>query len=177
MGRRRFDPRQFGHIPQSVRNPKASEVLFGVKLVEAMDWIEKDIGGFYYTRGNLRTEADSVPDDVKKDWTYVDQYRSWAELWNYSTSLTRRRFEGVCPRVRHKYDAGQSMVTGNQVTDLLREIPHDPTKMYYEPKHSLYLAVHVEVMDIIETQLADNDGSLVDFALGMTTLTLHFKYE
>ena len=32
-----------------------------------MDWIEEDIGGFYYTRGNFRTEADSVPDDVKKD--------------------------------------------------------------------------------------------------------------
>ena len=93
------------------------------------------------------------------------------------TSLTRRRLEGVCPRVHHEYDAEQSMVTGNQVTDLLREIPHDPTKMYYEPKHSLYLAVHVEVMDIIETQLADNDGSLVDFASGVTTLTLHFKYE
>ena len=32
-------------------------------------------------------------------------------------------------------DVGQSMVTGNQVTDLLREIPHDPTIMTYEPKH------------------------------------------
>ena len=63
---------------------KRPKVLFGAKLVEAMDWIEKYIGGFYYTRGNLRTEADSIPDDVKKDWTYVDQYRSWAELWNYS---------------------------------------------------------------------------------------------
>ena len=74
-------------------------------------------------------------------------------------------------------DAGQSMVTGNQVTDLLREIPHDPTKMYYEPKHIIYLPVHVEVMEIIETQLAENDGSLVNFASGVTTLTLHFKYE
>ena len=46
------------------------------------------------------------------------------------------------------------MVTGYQVTDLLREIPQDPTKMYYEPKHILYLPVHVEVMDIIKTQLA-----------------------
>ena len=74
-------------------------------------------------------------------------------------------------------DAGQSMVTGNQVKDLLTEIAQDPTKMYYEPRHILYLPVRFEVMDIIETQLAENDGTLVDFAPGVTTLTLHFKYE
>ena len=69
------------------------------------------------------------------------------------------------------------MVTGNQVTDLLREIPHDPTKMYYEPRHVLYLPVRVDIMDIIETQLAENDGKLVDFNTGVTTVTLHFKHE
>ena len=53
---------------------KRPEVLFGTKLVEAMNWIVKDNGDFYYTRGNLRREADSVPDDVKKDWAHVDQY-------------------------------------------------------------------------------------------------------
>ena len=74
-------------------------------------------------------------------------------------------------------DVDQSTVTGNQVTDLLREIPHDPTKMSYEPRHILYLPVRVDVMDIIETQLAENDGKLVDFASGVTTVTLHFKYE
>ena len=74
-------------------------------------------------------------------------------------------------------NAGRSTVTGNQVTDLLREIPHDPSKMYYEPKHILYLPVRVDVMDIIETQVAENDGALVNFASGVTTVTLHFKYE
>ena len=69
------------------------------------------------------------------------------------------------------------MVMGNQVTDLLSEIPHDPTKMTYEPKHVLYLPVRVDVMDIIETQVAENDGTLVDFVSGVTTMTLHFKYE
>ena len=75
------------------------------------------------------------------------------------------------------WNAGESRVTGNQVTDLLREIPHDPNKMTYEPRHILYVPVRLEVMDIIETQVAENDGSLVDFASGVTTLTLHFKYE
>ena len=74
-------------------------------------------------------------------------------------------------------DVGQSTVTANQVTDLFRGIPHDPSKMSYEPRHILYLPVRVDVMDIIETQLAENDVSLVNFASGVTTVTLHFKYE
>ena len=69
------------------------------------------------------------------------------------------------------------MVTGHQVTDLLREIPHDPTMTTYEPAHIVYLPVRSEIMDIVEIQVTENDGSLVDFASGVTTLTLHFFYE
>ena len=166
-----------------------------------MNWIGTDSGGFYYTNGNLRTEADSILDDVQRDWTYIDNQRTWTEFFGYSNEGLKLspycswRFVyldeayhkafggGVSTSTPHRSplyvysDSGQSMVTGNQVTDLLREIPHNPTKMYYEPRHILYLPVRVEVMDIIETQLAENDGSLVDFASGVTTLTLHFKYE
>ena len=69
------------------------------------------------------------------------------------------------------------MVTGSQVTDLLREIPHDPTRMTCEPRHVLYQPVRVDILDIIETQVSENDESLVAFTSGVTTLTLHFKYE
>ena len=60
------------------------------------------------------------------------------------------------------------MITGNQVTDLLREIPHDPTKMSYEPVHIQYKSVRSNLMDIIETQVAENDGRLVDFVSSVT---------
>ena len=180
---------------------KRPEVLFGTKLVEAMNWIQKDSGGFYYTRGNLRTEADSLPTNVKRDWSYVDEYRTWSELFGYSNQGLQLspycswRFVYLDEAYHHAFggsmssttphrspiyvysDVGQSTVTGNQVTDLLREIPHDPTKMSYEPHHILYLPVRVDVIDIIETQLAENDGKLVNFASGVTTVTLHCKYE
>ena len=74
-------------------------------------------------------------------------------------------------------NVGQSMITGNQVTDLLRKIPHDPTKMTYEPRHILYLPVRSNAMDIIETQVAEVDGQLVNFSPGVTSVTLHFKHE
>ena len=72
------------------------------------------------------------------------------------------------------WDVGQSTVTGNQVTNLR---PYDPTKVSYEPHHILYLPVRVDVMDIIKTKLAEYDGTLINFASGVSTVTLHFKYE
>ena len=182
---------------------KRPKVLLGRKLVEAMNWIGQDEYGNYQLSGNLVKEFadDKVPKVYDRDWSQSHCNNAWNPFWIYTSeglqlsSYSNWRFvyldesyrkafggtvDSTTPHRTPLYvysDAGQSTVTGNQVTDLLREIPHDPTKMYYEPKHSLYLAVHVEIMDIIETQLADNDGSLVDFASGVTTLTLHFKYE
>ena len=180
---------------------KRPEVLFGTKLVEAMNWIVKDSGDFCYTRGNLRSEVDEVINSVKRDWNYVDQCRTWSELFGYTneglhlSSYCNWRFVYFDEAYHHAFggtvasttphrsplfvysNVGQSMVTSNQVTDMLREIPRDATKMYYEPKHILYLPVRVDIMDIIETQLAENNGKLVDFASGVTTVTLHFKYE
>ena len=175
------------------------EVLFGAKLVEAMQWIGKDQYGFYLTNGNLRTEADATPDNVKRDWAHIDQYRTWTDFWSFSAEglqlspYTNWRFvyldeayqkafggSSTTPHRSPMYvysNAGQSMVMGNQVTDLMREIPHDPDRTTYEPRHILYLPVRVDVMDILETQVAENDGTLVDFVPGVTTLTLHFKYE
>ena len=169
---------------------KRPEVLFGTKLVEAMDWIRKDRGDFYYTNGNLRSEADSVPNDIERDWSNIDQYRTWSELFGYVqeglqlSAYCNWRFVYLDESYRKAFargpiyvysNVGQSTITGDQVTNLLREIPHDPTKMTYEPKHVLYLPVRVQVMDIIETQLVENDGSLLDFTSGVTTVTLHFK--
>ena len=178
---------------------KRPEVLFGTKLVEAMDWIRKDRGDFYYTNGNLRSEADSVPDDIERDWSNIDQYRTWSELFGYINEglqlspycnwrfvyldeAYHKAFGGTVVNTMptrgpiYVYsNVGQSTVTGDQVTDLLREIPHDPARMAYKPKHVLYLPVRVQVMDIIETRLVENDGSLLDFTSGVTTVTLHFK--
>ena len=183
---------------------KRPKVLFGRKLVEAMNWIGRDQYGNYELLGNLVKEIpkDEVPSGIQTDWQQGSGNNDWSPFWIYTSEglqlgpycnwrfyylveLYQKSFGGGSMSVStphqsplHVYsDVGQSTVTGNRVTDLLREIPHDPTKMSYEPKHILYLPVCIEVMDIIETQLAENNGTLVDFASGVTTLTLHFKYE
>ena len=68
-----------------------------------------------------------------------------------------------------KHDHGQSR------TDLLREIPHDPAKMTYEAMRIQYKPICSNIMDIIETQVSEEDGQLVNFVSGVTTVTLHFK--
>ena len=40
-----------------------------------------------------------------------------------------------------------------------------------------YILVHSDVLSIIETQVAEDDGKPVEFSLGATSVTFHFKYE
>ena len=130
-------------------NRERPEVVFGTKLVEAMKWITHDGGdsSFFMTEGNLMTEADSISKDVEKDWTYVDQYRSWTDIWNYASEglqlgsycnwrfinldeSYRLAFGGVNETVivsapprgpMYLYsNVGRSTIMGNRVTDLLR---------------------------------------------------------
>ena len=49
------------------------------------------------------------------------------------------------------------MVTGNQVTDLLKQVPYSPEDRDFQPKHILYLPVRTIGMDIVEVQVAEND--------------------
>ena len=76
----------------------------------------------------------------------------------------------------HLYsNAGRSMIVGNQVTDLMREVPYALEERHCEPDNIQYLPVRSDVIDIIEMQASENDGKLVEFSPGVTSVTLHFK--
>ena len=69
-------------------------------------------------------------------------------------------------------------MVGNRITDLLREIKYHPKETTpFEPRHIQYLPVRNEVVEIVETQMAETNGDLVQFGEGHTILTLHFKKE
>ena len=133
-----------------------------------------------------------------------ERFGSWTDIWKYSddglqlSSYCNWRFINLDESYREAFggvsetvlasapprgpmylysNVGRSTIMGNRVTDLLREIPHDVTKMSYEPLHIHYKPVRSQLVDIVETQLAENDGKLVDFASGVTSVTLHFKDE
>ena len=46
---------------------------------------------------------------------------------------------------------------------------------YFEPIHIQYIPVRKDLIDIIETQVAETTGELVEFGEGNTIVTLHFK--
>ena len=88
---------------------------------------------------------------------------------------------GATERPLHVYsDAGSSSVVGNQITDLLRGVAYKRQgrgSNYFEPTHPQYIGVRKDVIDIIETQVSETDGQLVNFGKGNTILTLHFKKD
>ena len=60
--------------------------------------------------------------------------------------------------------SSRSMIVDNQVTDLLRELPYSLEKRYFGPNQIQYMPVCSDAIDIIETQVAENDGKLVEFS-------------
>jgi len=74
-------------------------------------------------------------------------------------------------------NVGTSSMVGNRVTDLLREIKyHSQGTTHFEPMHIQY-TVRNELVEFIETQMAEVNGDLVQFGKGLTIMTLHFKKE
>ena len=82
-------------------------------------------------------------------------------------------------RLLHVYcNVETSSVMGNRVTDLLREIKYHPKETtHFEPIHVQYVPVRNELVEIVETQMAEVNGDLAQFGEGQTILTLHFKRE
>jgi len=75
-------------------------------------------------------------------------------------------------------NVGTSSMVGNRVTDLWREIKYHPKQnTHFEPMHIQYLPVRNELVEIVETQMAEINGDLAQFREGHTILTLHFKRE
>ena len=80
----------------------------------------------------------------------------------------------------HIYSDVGSSIVGNQATDLLREVQYKREgkgSTYFEALHVHYLPVRNEYIEMIESQVAETDGDLVNFGEGYTIITLHFKKE
>ena len=96
--------------------------------------------------------------------------------WRFTNlNVAFRSVMGEPTQSLHVYSdvAGSSMV-GNRVTDLLRKIKYKREgqgTMYFEPLHIQYLSLRNEVIEIIQTQVAETNGDLVKFGEGNTTLS------
>ena len=177
-------------------------VRIGLELAIKMRWIEwrKYVwsGAHAYLLGpNLRKEFPThrMPDskDIPKEndeklyyktddtylhlsmfvnWVFTDLDRSFDEAFG-NRSLA---YYNIPKRALNVYsNVGQSVITGDKVADLLRQVPYNPQESMYEPRHIQYIPLRSDMMDIIEIQVSESDGSLADFDTGDTVVTLHFK--
>jgi len=176
-------------------NARYPQMSIGMELAKKMKWIKLGTlqnGQPGYVMGpNLRKEfpTEVVPNatDLVVATNNGDEifYRIDSRALHLScfinwvfTNLDRSYEEAFCRNRRSLFvysNVGQSMVTGNQVTDLLKQVHYDTNVVDFQPRHILYLPVRSSVLDIVEVQVSEDDGKLVDFASGVTTITLHFK--
>ena len=102
--------------------------------------------------------------------------------WFINLNQAFRSVMGSPTRTLHVYsDIGGSSIVGGQVTDLLREVQYKRQgrgTVFLEPLHIQYIPLRNEVVDRIESKIAETDGRLVQFAGPTSTiLTLHFKRD
>ena len=181
-------------INNSPRYPKLS---IGIELAKAMRWIVmgtlEDGQPGYVLGPNLRRDfpthivpktvdlvipannGDRMFYKIDPDVLHLSCFINWVFM---DLDASFERAFGINQRSMYLYsNVGRSMVVGNQVTDLLREVPYSLEKRYFEPNKIQYLPVRSDSLDIIETQVAEVDGKLVEFSPGVTSVTLHFKHE
>jgi len=172
---------------------QVAHVLWGKSLALKMGWTDEVSTGQYRLGPNLLQEFHSdtipTPTDVpdannkptfwKVDGTYLVLIMTCN--WRFVNLNDKFRPSAEFPSTRplHVYcDVGTSSMVGNRITDFLREIKYHPQNTtHFEPRHIQYVPVRNEVVEIVETQMAEANGDLVQFGEGHTLLTLHFKRE
>ena len=100
--------------------------------------------------------------------------------WRFTNLNTAfRSIVGEPTRSLHVYsDVAGSIMVGNRVTDLLREVMYQRKghgSAYFEPTHTQYIPLRKEVVDIVEINVAETNGDLTKFGSGNTIVTMHFK--
>ena len=173
---------------------QVAHVAWGRTLALKMGWIEQVSPGQYRLGPNLLQELDGMstipnPTDIRDGsnnptfWKVEGDYLklSLSCPWRFVNlnGAFRVPSEFAPTRPLHVYcDVGTSSMVGGRITDLLREIKYHPKETtHFEPRHIQYVPVRNEVVEIVETQMAEINGDLVTFGEGHTLLTLHFKRE
>ena len=173
---------------------QVARVSWGKTLALKMGWIEQVYPGQYRLGPNLLPEFQGIstiptPSDVrdagnkptfwKVDGDYVVLSLSCPWRFVNLNETFRPSSEFAPTRPLHVYcDVGTSSMVGGRITDLLREIKYQPQNTtHFEPRHIQYVPIRNEVVEIVETQMAEINGDLTQFGEGHTLLTLHFKRE
>ena len=180
-----------------------SGLSFGIDqtLGERMGWLKKNPVGNIIMGPNalatLREENDTwkrerdrfFGSDALFTTTETRQNRMYtlssAYNWRFvNLDQAFRNVMGEPTRTLHVYsNVDGSTIVGDKKTDLLREVAYQRTgrgTVYYEPVHKQYHAVRQRTIEIVEINIAETSGELVQFlddGRAQTYVTLHFRYK
>ena len=81
------------------------------------------------------------------------------------------------PRPVHLYcNVGEISIVGTQITNFLRDLPYKDDPIRWEPQHVQYHRVRGDTVEIVEVEVAETNGDLLNLnPAGETQVTLHFK--
>ena len=128
------------------------KIAIGIELAKKMKWIESGDHG-YVLGPNLRKEFPDNEVPTALDVTGGDHfYKTDHDALYLSVYINRvfvnldRSFEEAFESHTHTIvpkrslfvyaSVGQSMMTGHQITDLLRDVPYNPEETYLNPSTS-----------------------------------------
>ena len=176
------------------------KVSIHMTLALKMGWVKKKEGQDAYELGpNLLCEAhdrtySTDPNVVKVmrsekkepiSWkvTPDKQYMLLSAKCNWRFSHLNNAFQsigGSPNRSLYIYSSvGSSIIVGGQMVDMLREVQYKRESKgttYFEPLRIQYHPVRNPVIDVIEVQIAETDGTLANLSPNQpTSLTLTFK--
>ena len=123
----------------------------------------------------IETKTETL-NGIRTGMVYLNPYYTWRFL-NF-----KARFQAIMRSPSRSLlvysDVVESSKVGDQVVDLPCEVEYkreDKATVYFEPKHSQYLPVRNEYIEMIQTQVSETNGNLANLKGGHTLLTLHFK--
>ena len=164
------------------------------KLALGMGWFFEDAQGSLWLSRNLVVKDQIYPipmgwnnkftpktetlSGISTNMIYLNPYCTW-KFVNINEAF--QNILGSPSRTLFVYsDVGESTITGNKLTDLLREVKFQREgkgATYFKPQHIHYIPVRNLIIDMIEVQVAETNGKLVVFGTGHTILTLHFRKQ
>ena len=154
-----------------------------LKLAKLAQWVIESSPGKYQLGPNLRFEFfPKEPCPTTPLWLIDNNELQLNNVCNWvflnTQSCLNDLFSHSQRSLQVYSNVGESHIVGNQVTDLLREIQYKAKGrggLYYEPLHIHYVNVRQTQYDVVETEIAETDGSLAKLGSGNTIVTLHFK--
>ena len=167
--------RQYSIYSDYLLGPNLRKEFPKDQMPEPGDIPQETIGEFKQTNCEkfyYKTDEDYLYLSMFINWVFTDLDRRLDDAFDDHSHIAHHIPK--CPLYVYS-NAGPSVITGDKVTDLLREVPYNPEEIGYEPKHIQYIPLRSDVVDIIEVQVSESDVSLVNFEPGDTVVTLHYK--